>query len=357
MLNTIPIDSIKLNDKSESIIKKIANETIIDEGIRKIDEKSKIDDAIIMFQDKPEKNQNSQNLDLAKSFHSMESKIFGNIKGGNNKAEKIENFDLSEIMKKFPSEKPIFENNKKIMISMNESLNKFIVNTDTGQQLGYFTLEHIIKYLSDSYDTKKQVLSELDDNIYYKGKALIKSLVFKLLYNKKSNYVSIIIIDYNTSGFMGDIELLVKLNDMLYKYLENDLNNVMSKVDKSNRIKIEKNIKKFVYLLLNYTLKLISLVSEKLKDDDRESKKELKHNLLKYSLSLVYRINTFVQEQLQIFNEQNKSIKELLKYNIEAKEDIKNKLNKLLLHLDEDKKDKEDKNPERTASYSEASNL
>ena len=68
------------------------------------------------------------------------------------------------------------------MINVNEQLNKFTVADENGQELGYFTLDHIIKYLCQPYDTKEQVLNELDIQIYKKGKELIKTLIFKIEY-------------------------------------------------------------------------------------------------------------------------------------------------------------------------------
>ena len=53
-------------------------------------------------------------------------------------------------------------------------------------------------------------------------------------------------------------------------YIEQNLNNYLENIDKNNRIKIEKNIKKFNYLLMNYTLKLISLISEKINDNHKD---------------------------------------------------------------------------------------
>ena len=356
MLNTIPVmrgGNQNDNQIKNNIIEQMAKETEIEKGIRQIEERSQINEGIFYKDPNPNSFDNTNNTDIAKSFHNMEGKIFGKSGDKEEVKPKIEGFDLSEITKKYSGSKlpdNMFTNDKKLMISANEKLNKFIVVNEDGKDLGYFTIEHIIKYLSHPYEDKDTfVLPELDDATFQKAKELIKLLIFKLEYNKKNKASRIVVLDYNQSGFMSDIELLVKLNDMLYKYLENYLNNVLSKVHKSNRVNIEKNIKKLVYLLLNYTLKLISIISEKLKDtSDREA---LKKQLIRYSISLVYRISTFVQEQLQIFNDKNKSLKELMIYNIEIKEEIKDKLNKLLTNIQEQNKTKS--NPKSTAKYYE----
>lgn len=356
MLNTIPIlkGGNQNDNNNESIIKRMAKETAIEKGIREIEEKTAGEtDAGTFFTDPIEKTH--INTDIAKSFHSMESKIFGKLnKSGDDETKKIEGFDLSEITKKYSGTKSVdvFSDNKKLMINANEKLNKFTVADKNGQELGYFTVDHIFKYVCQPYDEKGQVLNELDEKIYKRGKDLIKMLVFKVEYNKKdkaSNRINIL--DYNRSGFMSDVELLVKLNEMLYKYNETEANTSLSGLDKIIRAKMEKNFKKLIYLLLNYTLKLIAVLSDKLKDTPNRD--NLKKQLLKYSVSLVYRISTFVQEQLQIFNEHNKHMKELLVYNIEVKDEIKNKLDKLLKTIQANNEQPIKPNPLKTAKYYE----
>jgi hypothetical protein len=343
----------------------MAKETDIEKGIRQIEERSQITECILHKDPNPNSFDSVGNTDIAKSFHSMENKIFGKTmnKEETPKVKSLEGFDLSEITKKYsgsPGSKlpdNMFDTNKKLMISANEQLNKFKVVNEDGQDVGYFTIEHIIKYLTHPYEDKddKQVLHELDETAYQTAKDLIKLLIFKLEYNKKNKSSRIVILDYNQSGFMADVELLVKLNDMLYKYLENDLNNVLAGIKKESREKMEKNVKKLVYLLLNYTLKLISIISEKLKNNNRE---ELKKQLVRYSISLVYRISIFVQEQLEIFYTHNKNMKEVMVYNIEIKDEIKDKLNKLLTTIQEQnnlitKKKYKKENSMKTAKYYE----
>jgi len=332
MLNTSALKKNKIGSYEEhhngnTNLKIMANETIIDEGIRRIEENAD--------NNNPQINDN----DIIKSFHSMEGKIFENIKQKNlNEDEinpfKIDNFNLNEITKKYSDEefiRSVFDNEKKLLVSVNEKLNKFSIFNENNNLIGYFTIHHIIKYLGDIYDTKQQFLKEIDVVVYQKSKELIKALVFKLKYNKKNKYSDIIISDYTRSGFMSDIELLIKLNNQLHKYQLEELQNDLSKVDINNRIKMEQNIKKFIFILLNYTLKLISIVSEQLKDDD--DRKELRNNLINYSIGIVYRINLFVQDQLKVINNQQKTIRESLETNIQIKNVIKEKLDVLIKYL------------------------
>lgn len=194
-----------------------------------------------------------------------------------------------------------------------------------------FTVTHIAKYLGNVYDSKNEFLTSLDDDMFKKAKGLIKLLLFKINYNKKTKYTNIQIHDYTQSGFMGDIGLLIKLNEMFYNYmhvhLQNDLDLVLVSVDKAH---IEVNIKKFIFLLLNYTLKLISIISEKISNMDRDN---LKYMLLKCAVNYSYRINLFVQDQLRIINVQNQSIKDDYEMNIKIKDVIKTKMEVLMVNI------------------------
>lgn len=329
MLNT---SALKKNNDNTNF-KNIGNETIIDEGIRKIEETA--DNNSLQINDN----------EIIKSFHSMEGRIFENISNKNvngnvhgniheNASFKIDNFNLNEITKKYSDEeftRSIFDNEKKLLVSISEKLNKFSIFDEKNNLIGCFTIQNIIKYLGDIYDTKQQFLKENDSRNFQKAKELIKVLIFKLKYNKKNKYSDIVMSDYTKSGFMGDIELLIKLNNQLHKYQLENMQNDLSSVDINNRIKMEQNIKKFIFILLNYTLKLISIVSEELKNNDE--KKELKANLVNYSIGIVYRINLFVQEQLKVINNQNKSVKESIDANTQIKYKLKEKLDTLISEI------------------------
>ena len=292
-------------------------ETTLQEGIRIIEEQTNDNEEVII-----------------NSFHTKEPQIFKSIDDKNNYSDQqqnlIGNFNFNDITKKY-SDSDFYKNKldeNQLMITINEKINKISVYEKSGKLIGYFTLEHIIKYLCDIYDKKKQFMKDLDEKVYDNSKDLIKILIFKLKYNKEINYADIVLLNYTQSGFMGDIELLIKLNNMLTIYLETKMNNDLSKVDGHDREKMELNIKKFVFLLLNYTLKLISYTSDQIKD--KPNMNETRKYLFEYSIDVVYKINLFVQEQLKIINKQNKSIKESLEINIEIKNNIKSKLQLLV---------------------------
>lgn len=319
MLNTIPIKNKNNTNNMNNInnnntLSMIAEESIIDEGIRKIDEKTNNED-FDQLNDVRNKNIFSFNENEINQTNDTNLKLTGG------------DFALT----KYPDEEvraSIMNEDKKLMITVNEKLGKISIYDDKNNLLGYFTIDHIIKYLGDIYDTKQQFLKDINPDVYKKAKDLIKKLIFKLNYNKKDKYADIVLHDYTKSGFMGDVEILVRLNNLLCKYQNENMQNDLSKVDPHNKVKIEQNIRKFIFILLNYTLKLISVISDKIKDN--KDKQELKEKLLNYSISTNYKINLFVQEQLKIIHNQNKVIKDALDANLTIKKEIKDNLDQLI---------------------------
>lgn len=296
--------------------------------------------------------------DIGKAFHSQENKIFTNgkteekeeiEKGKEIKTEKIE----EEIKKEEIKTEKIEEGNKtekkeeeikdddnnndnnklhktiintKLIIKADDNLYEFCVSDENNILLGCFTMADLVKYLNNSYDTEKQFLNKKNKTKeYHRAMEIIKKIIFKLEYNKTTNYTNIIL---NDSAFMKDIELLIKLNNYIYEYQNKNFQTDLFGVNLDNKIKMEKNTKKFILLLLNHTLKQISIISETLKDNN--NKKELKEKMLDYSIGLVYRINLIVKEQMTTLNKENKSIKKSIDENIMIKKELNNKLDVII---------------------------
>ena len=227
-------------------------------------------------------------------------------------------------------------NDNNYMISYSKKLKKFTIYDNNKKEMGYFTVEHIIKYLANIYDDERQFMTDINLQTFANAKELIKIFVFKIDYNKKNKKCDVLIHDYSQSGFMGDVSLLFELNNLLFLYQEHNMYNDLASVNDSSKIKIEQNIKKCIYLLLNYTIKLIFIISEKIKyskDCD-----ELKNILLKYAIACSHRINLFVQEQLSVLYVCDKEIKKAYLVNMEIKNVIKKKLEVLTKEIIEDVK-------------------
>ena len=139
MLNTSILKKEKENNLEEyGIIKN--KEGVIQEGMRKIEEQTN-DEAVI------------------NSFHTMEPQIFGSIKDSvenNNENKLINNFNFSNIRQQYSNgnefNKDIIDD-RKLLITINEKINKISVYNESSKLLGFFTIDHIIKYIADIHDT------------------------------------------------------------------------------------------------------------------------------------------------------------------------------------------------------------
>lgn len=311
MLNTIPLKKNNIQPQH------ITDETILEEGIRKIEEKTNepFEENVLP------KHVGGNIFDFSIKEKMIKEQINDNILIKN----EMGNFNLNIPINK---EKQILDINdeKQLMVSINEDLSKITVCDEKGQPLGFITVHHIAKYLGDIYDTKQQFLTDLDKEVFNKSKTLIKKLIFKLNYNKKDKYADIMLLDHKKSGFMGDIELLIKLNNILDNYYKNRLQSDLAPVESHNKVKIEQNINKFTFLMINYSLGIISYISEMIKNDHSEQKNALKQQLLKYAIGLNYRLNLFVQTQLKFIHNQNKKIQESLDTNLKIKKVIMERL-------------------------------
>ncbi len=291
-----------------------------------------------------QKNHEKNNDNIIKSFHGQfnnigQNKIPVQFNESSNKSNEhnLKNDDLIKPKEFLKKEIPQNINNEnKTMISFSKKLKKITIYDENNNIVGYFTIWHIIKYLANIYDSDRQFMTNIDLSVYKKAKELIKTFIFKIDYCKKNKRSDIIIHDYINSGIMGDIGLLIELNDLLYEYQENELYNDLSHVSDNNKIKIEQNIKKFIYLLLVYTLKLCVIISDKIKNTPDYN--EMKSIISTYAIICSNRINLFVQEQLSVIYVLDKEIKKAYDTNMDIKNILKKKLESITKEIVEEHK-------------------
>jgi hypothetical protein len=206
--------------------------------------------------------------------------------------------------------------------SDNEQL--FMFKNIDNQYIGSFSIPDTIKYFGSVVDPQKQFMKHLNELNYTNSAVIIKQFIGYPTYKELVNYIDIKLHDYDSSPFMGDIEMLVKLNEQLHKFEQLSLSNELQYVDEKYRHKVELTIKKLIYSLLNYTLNLISTMSELIKLDT--DKDRLKQELIKYSVGTVYRISQFVQQQLKIVMIKNDQIHKTLTNSMNLRKIVESKL-------------------------------
>lgn len=221
---------------------------------------------------------------------------------------------------------PSSENN--IFISFNKRTKKIvlkehIVYHDDGKtdrpepiNLGMFDYLDIVKNISCMFDTENKFLPDRREN------TLSKNMVGYVI--KDGNNHKIFIHNINSSPIMGDIEILIRINECLKHYEDNELNEELAKVDSVLAYKIKKYVKLFIYTLLGYTITLIS-------DNYNLINEKLKNSFTRYLVVSTYRIASYSQDLHTEYNVSYNKLKE----NIKTINGIKQLISKKLTNIDD----------------------
>lgn len=230
-----------------------------------------------------------------------------------------------------------------IIINFNQEDYSFKVYNVNKIFLGSFTNKDFIKFITNKI-YPNFFLNIGSDSAF----PLIKKYICDVIFVDEMYKIKLL--NYLESPFMADIEMIIKLYQgivQLNDIVKIEIEKINDQFIKSQIIKI---LKQLAYVILNYSLKFISQISSKMKDDG--TRKEMKDKLLKQSIMIVYKLNTFMRDEIdnktktykslqdnliKIGNlkiEMYKKINELEKSIVGQNEqllDIKNKFNQLLI--------------------------
>lgn len=312
MLRTIPLNPLSIPT---------SNNVIETKDKTNISTKKTSENDIIDSDDTTEKMVKSFN-DLLFSGH-VDDSIKPHIKQPSLISNKTSGESINNNILNIPSQNYSGE----ILVNIDKNDKRFKFYDKSQLYLGSFSIDELMKYISHKYDPKNQFLPFVKSQAYDEAVNVIKKMIGSVKYNKNLKYAYIDLLNYNESLFMGDITSLVKLNNMLHTFEKETLDNALASVDSEYAKKIRQFIKKFIYILLNYTLQLISETSEIIMYD--ESKKKLKDELIKYSTGIVFRISQYVQEQLKILTDKMNEIEKIVDLNIKTTRALENKIDDL----------------------------
>lgn len=213
-------------------------------------------------------------------------------------------FNVTKVVK-------IDEQEEGILASFNKKQERFSFHDKNRKILGSFTVPHLIKYIGKTHDNNFMHIQ--DDAEYDTSVFVIKAFIVTCdqMMNTLNNIQDAITLkDHNTSPFMGDIEMLIMLNNLMHSFEKRRLDGELMLIDEKHRKRAYLIIKNFIYSILKHTLKVLSIVSTKIKYDD--SKKKLKENIMKYTAGIVFRITSFVKDQLNALNDSNQALEKTL---------------------------------------------
>ncbi len=212
--------------------------------------------------------------------------------------------------------------------------NKFIFKSEHDKYIGSFNVDHLIKYFGSVYDSNNQFMTNVNNIDYQNGMHIIEKFIGKVNYNKQLQIADILIFSPTESPFMGNIKMLIIITDLLYEFEQNKLQNELLNVNTKIKSKIERIVKQFIYTLHNYTVKIISVASNYIKD----SNITIKLNLINCSTKLMHRITNFVQDQIKIVMNKNKDIEEMQMISLKLNKVVISKYDNILNEINKQKK-------------------
>lgn len=191
------------------------------------------------------------------------------------------------------------DNKDSILVEHIKDELKFVFYDKGKNLLGHITVLQLLKFINSNYPTflgNIDVASSVD---------IIKKYLCDVY--DSGNDFQIKIVSHLESPFTGNIEMLVKLyNDLLR--CETQIKLELAKFSQKDAKFIEYTIKQLHYVLLNHLLKIISSVSDAIKDDN--SKKDVKDTLLKYSVGVVYKLTNLIRDEINQKSLEYKTIQE-----------------------------------------------
>lgn len=201
---------------------------------------------------------------------------------------------------------------KGIIIEYDEKDQEFSFFTPSFSLIGSFTTDQLLKYLVDPIDSDNRFLSDIK---YQKAKDIIKRFVGSPGPTKGK----LTLLDANSSPLMSNVEMLIRLNNNLHEFEKRTLPKIIPIIDRSYAPEIKGVINKFIFYMLNHTMKMISIGSSR----GGGVSKGMKENLSNYSVGTVYRISQYVNSELT----KNVGIQQKLIEQLKNIESVKNKLN------------------------------
>lgn len=198
------------------------------------------------------------------------------------------------------------------------------------QDIGFFDYKCVIKSVSKIFDQHNVFLPDIDPVYKHKQSLkLIKKIIGRLERSKKT--YKVVVYNYMTSPFMGDVEMLIRLNNDLKNFEEHELSQHLNQLEGSVREKVEHFTKLFIYTLLSYTLDLLAEISEQIKDNP--SKEGLAKQIVRYSVFSTYRLSAYSHKQHIDVNSRLDKLEGLIEKSQKIRQIVDKKIDEILKHI------------------------
>ena len=234
----------------------------------------------------------------------------------NKKNDSILNIEKVKVKVKHrsKSEKKIYHDPGVILIRCDEDKFSFYNNFHT--LLGSFTVYQLVKYVA------KNCEKFLDDVSNGTSDALIETFICT---NKTGKLV---LLDHISSNFMGNLEMLIRLNNCLFQYEKEKLIIHVQNATIEHQKKIISSVKTLIFMLLNHTFKIIVTISDELKRNPTNDK-VLENKLMKYSVGIVYRLSYYIKNIVDKHAKTSNDINDNFEKINVIKQELSHKISKL----------------------------
>ncbi len=188
--------------------------------------------------------------------------------------------------------------NSDLILIYNDNDERFTFYDNTNTMLGSFNFRQIVRYIV------KQISADFirDIDVGF-SEELIELMIGEISLDPITGHSHVKLLSHMESPFMGNISMLIKLNNLFFKY-ENNINNDLATItNETIKKKICNFVDEFAYLIANHTLRVIAIASEELKymSNDVDMKMKLLHN----SSFITHRISQYILKNNNDINLQN----------------------------------------------------
>ena len=184
-----------------------------------------------------------------------------------------------------------------IIVEYNDTNKRFLFYDKNNTFLGSFDANQFIKYIiSFKYKNFMENISFED------SKHIIEKYICKTSLNE--NEIDINIINHLESPFTGHLEMLIIFLKNFEEF-KNTYNNYLLNFNQTEILDISNIINNKYNILLNHILKIISILSETLKN---ENNPDMKANLIKYSVAITFKITNNLKNFFKLNNNNLKKI-------------------------------------------------
>lgn len=178
--------------------------------------------------------------------------------------------------------------------------------------MGAFKLDHLIKFMSGG-----NFLTDLDNYEYEKGLSMIKTFVSE---DGKQ------IMNNSSSPFMGNLDMVIRMNEGLHRFKKNRINDQLEKVPEDKIESVTKSFNDVCDRFNKYTLNLIN----KGLSHHVNIKPSVKTHMLRYSGDVILRMNNDIQSRNKALADRFNQLNTLLEQSQDLKKILLNRMNTIV---------------------------